>query len=470
MRKLQYILLFLLATSLNAQQVLPKQALDSVVAKLVSKYNIPNVSIAFTNKQQVIYTISTPKTGIDTLFLIGSNTKSFTALAIMQLVDSGYVDLDKPVSHYIKDFSFANETAGKKITVRHLLNQTSGMPKSGGFYENDTKDFATYQKLYTNYLKTLPSTQPIGEVFQYSNANYVLLGLIVQQVTGKTFPAYVQEYIFKPLNMHHSYANYDSMMIHGLIDGYQYAYLLPVKSPTRPFSNFVVSEGHMASTANDMCAYLRAMMPDTMVKEKPDTIVKALGLHTNLYQQLITPNKDNYAMGWGETHYFGQKVIQHLGLNENYNAAMFMMPKQQLGVIILANTNSMEFSAEVKEAIVLTLLEKPYTDHLSIEMVQKAVTGVLVIWTFVCFLYQLNGWRLKGFKIGKPRFWTFLRFVFGVGLSLIPVLYVPKIGEIPLEAMAHHQPDYAYGFIGIAIFGVLASLLRVFKKSTPPKI
>jgi CubicO group peptidase (beta-lactamase class C family) len=468
MRIIQTFLLLLLVFPLKAQEAsFPKQNLDNVIARLVTKYNTPNVSIAITDKERIIYSLSTLNTGIDTLFLIGSNTKSFTALAILQLVDSGLVNLDKPVSFYIPNFSFLNETSDRKITVRHLLNQTSGIPKTGGFFESPTADFNSFTTEFTNYLKTLYPKNSIGEAFEYCNSNYVLLGLIIQKVTQKTYHDYVKEYIFTPLGMNHSYANYDSTIARGLIEGNQFAYLLPVKSPTKPYSGLNIAQGRIASTATDMCMYLRAMLPDTSEKHKHDTVINALNISTILYQGFIKPVKENYAMGWGETHYFGQKVIQHLGLNECYNAAMFFMPQQQYGVVVLANTNSTEFNAEAKEAIILTLLNKPYTERLSIELIQRAATGILLLWTFVCVLYQLNGWRLKKFRLGWPPFWSFVRCIFGIGLSVISVLVLPKMNGITLEGMMRYQPDYAYGFIGIAVFGILASLLRLCKKSTP---
>lgn len=299
MRIIKTFCLFLLVLHLHAQEPFPKKNLDYVISQLVIKYKIPNVSIAITDKERVIYSLTTLNTGIDTLFLIGSNTKSFTALAILQLVDSGLVNLDKPVSFYLPDFSFLNESADKKITVRHLLNQTSGLPQSGGFFENSTTDSTVFQKSFTTYLKTLYPKNSIGEAFEYCNSNYVLLGLIVPKASQKSYSDYVKEYIFKPLSMTHSYANYDSTIARGLIDGYQYAYLLPQKSPTKPYSNFNVAEGKIASTANDLCAYLRAILPDTSEKHKQDTVIKALNISTKLYQEWLNPVKDDYAMGGG---------------------------------------------------------------------------------------------------------------------------------------------------------------------------
>jgi CubicO group peptidase (beta-lactamase class C family) len=456
MKIIPIIISICLTLTLKAQE-LPKQNLDNVINQLVKTYKIPNVSIAITNKDSIVYTYSTPQTDINTVFLIGSNTKSFTALALMHLVDSSLVDIDKPVSTYLNWFSFANETADKKITVRNLLNQTSGIPQWSGFFRHETTDFDVFQKAFDTYLKTLPSVNAIGEKFEYSNTNYVILGLIVQKFSGKTYPAYIKEQIFTPLKMSHSFANYSDAQANGLITGYQYAFGSSVQSATRPYTNFQVPEGHIASTAADMSLYLQAMVKGS----------KNLNISEKVYQQLITPNKDWYAMGWGETKYFSQKIIQHLGLNDNFNSAMFFMPQQEYGVIALANTNSMEFSGAVKEAIILTLLNKPYTQNPSMEGIQRIATGVIVILSFISFIFQLYQWRKKGYSINKPSFLSILRCILGVALSLVMALVIPKVSNVTLRAMFHLQPDYAYGFFAIAIFGILASLFRMFRKSTP---
>jgi CubicO group peptidase (beta-lactamase class C family) len=478
MKKLLFLSLITLTFTANTQSILPKENLDKVIKFLIKKHKIPNAVVAISHKDSIVYTYTTPENSIHDVFLIGSNTKSFTALSILQLVDKGLIDLDKPVSHYLTWFSFPNETTDKKISVRNLLNQTSGLPTWGGFYDYLTLDFEVFQQKFAAYLKTLPAVNLIGEQFQYCNANYVLLGLIIQKVSGETYPDYVKKHIFEPLKMRESHAYYKSATAYGLIDGYQYAYLSPIKSATRPYSDFIVSEGHIASTANDMMLYLQGIMKNkiknaqntdgtsrwNIPKQSGDTREGGI-LSEKSYQTMLKPEKDGYAMGWGETHYSGQKVIQHLGLNENFNSALFVMPQQEYSVITLANINSMEFSGEVKEAIILTLLNKPFEDHPSLDKAQRIATLSVLILTFLGFLFQFYRWWKKGFKIGKPSIFSIIRFIFFSILSLIPLYIVPKIGNIPLKAMMHHAPDYAYGFIGIAVLGVLAALMRMLRRS-----
>src|SRR4051812_7237077 len=143
-----------------------------------------------------------------TPFIIGSLSKSFTAMAIMQLVEARRVDLDAPVQRYLPWFRVADEQASKQITVRHLLNQTSGLStKTGRSYQGsgDTSDYALERAV--RKLRSVQLTTAVGKTFQYSTINYAVLGLIVQQVTGQTYEHYMQQHIFNPLAMRQSFTS-----------------------------------------------------------------------------------------------------------------------------------------------------------------------------------------------------------------------------------------------------------------------
>ena len=93
-------------------------------------------------------------------------------------------------------------------------------------------------------------------------------------------------------------------------------------------------------------------------------------------------------------------------------------------------------------------------------------TLILIVLTFFGFLWQFNKWRKQGFKIEKPSVLSFIRCLFFIILSVLPVFIIPKINNVTMKAMTHYTPDYAYGFIGIAVLGVLASLFRLFWKTS----
>ena len=152
-----------------------------------------------------------------TPFIIGSVAKSFTALAIMQLVEANKIDLDAPVQRYLPWFRVADEKASAEITVRHLLNHTSGIStKTGRSYQGDGDTSDTALEQAVRKLKSAELSAPVGSKHQYSTINYSVLGLIVQTVTGQSYESYVQAKILDPLQMHNSFTSETAALPAGL--------------------------------------------------------------------------------------------------------------------------------------------------------------------------------------------------------------------------------------------------------------
>ena len=119
----------------------------------------------------------------------------------MQLVEAGQIDLDEPVQTYLPWFALADKEASAQITVRHLLNQTSGMStRDGNLFWADQQGM----EAAVRGLDRIQLTQPVGTTWQYNNLNYIIAGLIVEVVSGQSYADYVTEHIFEPLEMHHS--------------------------------------------------------------------------------------------------------------------------------------------------------------------------------------------------------------------------------------------------------------------------
>ena len=126
----------------------------------------------------------------------------------MQLVEDGKVELDAPVQCYLPWFRVADPQASAQITVRHLLNQTSGLPVlSGARPLADFDDSPDASERQARALSTLKLTRPVGSKFEYSNMNYNLLGLIIEATSGESYEGYVQNHIFAPLQMIHTYTS-----------------------------------------------------------------------------------------------------------------------------------------------------------------------------------------------------------------------------------------------------------------------
>src|SRR5688572_3349558 len=187
-------------------------AIDAYVEAQMKDIRLPGVALGIIRGDQIVYLkgygVADPSGRAvtpQTPFWLASLAKPVTALAVMQLVESGKVELDAPVQRYLPYFRLADEQAAAALTVRHLLNHTSGISRATGdekFPSQASFDWTPEQRV--RELSDNAVTHPVGATFEYSNVNYAILGLIVETVSGQSFESYVQEHIFNPLEMSQS--------------------------------------------------------------------------------------------------------------------------------------------------------------------------------------------------------------------------------------------------------------------------
>ncbi len=234
----------------------------------------------------------------DTKFRLGSNTKQFTATAILQLAEQGKLSVDDPVSKYYPDAP----AAWSKITIKHLLTHTSGIPT----YTAIPKGFDTEFKLHhtPEELIKLTRDKPLdfepGSKSAYDNSGYILLGYIIEKVSGQPYADYVQAHIFGPLGMKNSGYDSSERIIPLRASGYQ-------PGPdgawiNTPFLDMSVpyAAGSLYSTVDDMLIWDQALLQD-----KP---LKAASL-----QQMYTDYGHAYGFGWVIDKQFGKDRVSHSG-------------------------------------------------------------------------------------------------------------------------------------------------------------
>lgn len=243
-------------------------AIDAYVEEKMRRLNMPGVSLAIVEGGQIVHQrgFGQARPGGEaptsqTPFLIGSLTKSFTALAVLQLVEAGKIDLDAPVQRYLPWFRVADPQSSAAMTVRHLLNQTSGLPTSSG--EIPLADFddslgATERQMRA--LSALALARPVGSAFEYSNANYSLLGLIIEAASGEPYAEYIQKHIFTPLEMNHTYSSHARAKQNGLAVGHQYWFAIPFAVPDMPVPHGSLPAGLLISSTEDLARYLIALL------------------------------------------------------------------------------------------------------------------------------------------------------------------------------------------------------------------
>lgn len=320
-------------------QELDTVALDSYVADMMTLYDVPGAAIAIVQDGEVIYSngfgVRNTETGepntAETQFAIGSVTKSFTALAIAQLVDAGVFDLDTPVIDYWPDFKLADETATQTVTLRHLLSHTSGLPPyTDDFWYNHRP---TRQEIIENVATISLSAAP-GELYQYNNQNFLLAGWLIEQVVGQTWEDYVREHIFMPLGMEN--ANFDIHEMQQQPD-YAWPHAMDILEGVQPIPFFdgltaIGPAGSINATIQDMANYAIFQLGDGTFKEQ--RVVSETMLN-----EMHTPQVEGYGLGWVPDRYKGIETVWHNGSIDGFTANMMLVPSENLGAVALSNAD-----------------------------------------------------------------------------------------------------------------------------------
>ena len=262
----------------------------------------------------------------DSKFRIGSVTKQFTAAAILLLEERGQLKLDDPVAKFIPD---APE-AWKQVTLFHLLTHTSGIPSF-----TDEPEYLTWKLSPESPAQTIahirgkPLEFAPGERHKYSNSGYVLLGWIVEKVSGQSYEAFLRENIFTPLGMTNSGYDSNTAIIPGRASGYVPG---PGGLTNAPYTDMHVPHGAGAlySTTGDLLRWTQGLYGGKLLK--PASLEK-----------MTTPYKDDYALGLVVHTVNGRKVIEHGGGIEGFNAQVAYYPESKTTVVVLANVNGSAF-------------------------------------------------------------------------------------------------------------------------------
>ena len=315
-------------------------AVDAYVAETMRSARLPGVSVAIVDGDRVAYlkgfgradASGRPVTP-ETPFLIGSVTKSMTALAVLQLVDQGKVDLDAPVQRYIPWFRVADSSASARITVRHLLTMTSGLPQSYATQLWTDDDDRALERT-VRHLRTAELTGPVGHAVGYSNANYETLGLLVQVVSGMPYEQYMQRRVFAPLEMRNAFVSQDEARRHGMASGHRWWFGIPVAT-TLPFNRSALPAGYVIASAEDVAHYLIAELNDGRFGAASVLSRGAMALrHT-------PPPPKRYGYGWEFTRSSGRTLINHEGGTANFQTSLFIDPEARVGVFVAANAMSL---------------------------------------------------------------------------------------------------------------------------------
>ena len=454
------------------------EEIDAHIKRQMERLNIPGAALAIVEDDEIVHLrgfgearpggeVPTPHT----LFFIGSLTKSFTALVVMQLVEDGRVELDAPVQRYLPWLRVADPRASAQMTVRHLLNQTSGLPTSSGeiqLADLDQSPGATERQ--ARALSTLELTRPVGSVWEYSNANYNLLGLIIEAASGESYAGYVQQHIFTPLKMCHSYTSPALAQQDGLAVGHQYWFAMPFVAPNLPLPHGSLPAAGLISTSEDLARYLIALLNGG----RSGNVQLLSGASIDELQRGVADIREmglslgQYGMGWVVDKIGQTKLVWHTGTLPDFGAYMALLPEQKKGVVLLFNAchhwmNPVQAEFGGRVAAMLAG-EQPAPVRFG-RMIPLALRGQLLIPALqiagvVATLRLLSRWRLDterrpsggrkwGLHILLPLIPNLL-----VALTLLPVLGKRR-GYLML-----YMPDYSWIAMVCGSFSLVWSFLR----------
>jgi len=266
-----------------------------------------------------------------TPFVLGSVSKPLTAVAVLQLVDAGQVDLDGPVQRYVPEFRVADADAAARITVRHLLNHTSGLPPTACEIEASTLE------QFVASLRTVDLDRPVGARHVYCSGNYNLLGRLIERVSGQPYGAYMESHVFAPLQAAHSFGSQASARGRGVAQGHQWVF--GVKVPVDYYNPSGVPAGYLVSSAEDMSRFLVAELDGG--RYGATSVLSAPSVVASQAPAVRADGATSYGMGWEVGPLGGVPAVYHYGETYNFEAFVVLEPQNRRAAVVLVNAQAL---------------------------------------------------------------------------------------------------------------------------------
>ncbi|SFH13313.1 serine hydrolase domain-containing protein [Pedobacter insulae] len=324
---------------------------DSLLSTVVHDKTGPGMALLVAKNGIPIYQKAFGKTnievdadiGINSVFQIGSMTKQFTAIAIMMLEEQGRLNVNDPISRYLPDYP-----VGNKITIHHLLTHTAGI-----------KDFTTMKSIdriarsdlspkeLINFFKNEPVDFAPGDKFEYNNSGYVILGYLIEQISGETYESFVQRNIFNKAKMYDSRYASDRKIVMNRASGYDKKETGYVNKTSISFA-IPFSAGSLMSTTADLLKWQNALNQNLFVKA--GTMKKVTSQYKLNNGTLLT-----YGYGWHLKNINGISTREHGGSIFGFKSMAVYIPSRDIYVVGLSNCSCNSPTQVTREIAALAL-------------------------------------------------------------------------------------------------------------------
>lgn len=376
-------LLFFLFLSVSAQLITPEKEkfIDSL---LKANYNVlePGAVVLVAQNGKPVYRKAFGMASMelavplkeDHVFAIGSMTKQFTGVCILQLAQEGKLNVHDDIKKYLPDYN----THGRTITIEHLVTHTAGIPS---FTELDTFASIVNKDITPKEMLELFQDEELlfepGSDWSYSNSGFNVAGVIIEKVSGMKYEDYLQKKIFEPLNMTSTTTGSKEKIITRMVNGYSPGTVSYM--PAGEFSwTWPYAAGMIVSNVDDLLKWDNALYTNKILKEEYRKIA---------FQNYVlnTGDSANYGYGWSVSSFNGKKIIRHGGAIDGFLSDGMRIPAEELYVVIFTN-NTKQRPDDITNEIVNELL------NLGIESKETAFQNeVIEDYTGTYELFRLGG-------------------------------------------------------------------------------
>ncbi|MBH2007415.1 beta-lactamase family protein [Candidatus Saccharibacteria bacterium] len=304
-----------------------KDKINIYVNEAVEQSKIPGIEMTVIQDGVLKPSKSYGNLKADNIMPIGSISKPLTSYAIMKLVEGNKLKLDDKLSSYISELNLTHEGSKSDVTVRQLLNHTSGLSTAEGRRLIGTNDNSVYR--HAMRLSNAQLMHQPGTTFEYSNANYAILGALIEKVSNQSYADFMHKNVFMPLGMYSTSADVSVTQSTNFTSGYQSWFGFNVPS-TIKYNPGGAPYGYVASTAHDLGTFLIAQLntSDKLIRETQES--------STVIDQA---SKTYYGLGWVLREQEGRNIILHAGDNADYSSFMQLDLNKGNGVVVMINRN-----------------------------------------------------------------------------------------------------------------------------------
>ena len=335
------------------------QAFDATVTRLHQQSGVPGLAVAVLQNGTPVFTkgygIAGPDNRpvtVDTVFQIGSITKAFVALVIQQMAAEGKLNLDAPVVTYLPAFRTADSARSNQITVDHLVTHRSGLTTLAGNGGVSADRNVSGPEAVVRGLANVELFADPGGVFQYSNANYVVLSHLIETLDQRSFEAALKARIFEPLNMRHSFVLAAPADEEHLASPYRLWFGWPMPwapTPKHPPDRTMIGAGAVLASVADLAVFV-----DAVCSRDPRVIPASAD---RLFSMKPFWEGWGYGYGWFTQSHDSGRIFEHSGLTPGFFTLATCLPDSGTTVVVLTNQSGLA-QGDLPRAVVHAALNR----------------------------------------------------------------------------------------------------------------